>query len=55
MRRFGLMRWLVDVFMVRPITQYGGWLTATPGFEKYQRKGRILARWMRFWTLLGSI
>lgn len=54
MLRWGLVRAFVDLVMVHPIIQYGGYLTRQPGYEGGFVFRKVKQFWFAIWNRLGK-
>jgi hypothetical protein len=54
MKRYAVIRSLVWHLMVKPITQYGGWLCSVEGYSKYKNREWIKNIWFYMWKRLGG-
>jgi hypothetical protein len=54
MRASALFRDLILEVMIKPLTAYGGYITATKGYEHGKHKAGILKFWLKTWKFLGK-
>jgi hypothetical protein len=47
------VRWLVNLFMVKPLTRWGGWLFGEPGYRWGWTNFPLVAFWFLFWGRSG--
>lgn len=53
MRGNKLVAWLVNRYMVQPITEYGGWLMGLPEYSHCFGRRKYKQFWFGIWNLLG--
>lgn len=53
MQRSSLVRWLVNITMIKPLTRFGGYICSVPGYEKGYRYLEFRDFWFAVWRHLG--
>ncbi len=54
MRKYKLARWLVNSFMVKPLSTYGGYYCGIPGFKHGWVYKPVKEFWFALWNIIGK-